>query len=327
MAANQAAKFASAIIVSLLAGAPITIITSSFAHAAGDCQTEPGSETRQGQHWYYHIERGTGHHCWYLREGGESAEQATPSEDTAAALQRSETAVRGSIADAHDELPSPSLRVQQAGGALAARRTRANVRTAASPEDDQNPDASASPAGTVPRSQFASRLPEPSVVDSPANPAPEASATMVADASPTPQAELSHPLAPVTRAAVAAPTQKTGGSLRTLLLVILGALALASLMGNVVYRLGRGRHVARSAARQRGIWESADPAHSPPSADPQPGNLANRADFAGGPDFARDDIQASLPENGVEQIEEFIEEFLARLAKLSQGNMEGLPSR
>jgi len=104
MAANQAAKFASAIIASLLAGPPITIITSSFAHAAGDCQTEPGSETRQGQHWYYHIERGTGRHCWYLREGDGSAEQATPSEGTAAVLQRSETSVRGSIADAYDEL-------------------------------------------------------------------------------------------------------------------------------------------------------------------------------------------------------------------------------
>jgi len=81
--ANRIAKFASAIFVSLLAGAPITIITSSFAHAAGDCQTEPGSETRQGQHWYYRIEHGTKRHCWYLRAEGERAEQATSSEDTA----------------------------------------------------------------------------------------------------------------------------------------------------------------------------------------------------------------------------------------------------
>ena len=84
--ANRIAKFASAIFASLLAGAPITIITSStssFTHAASDCQTEPGSETRQGQHWYYRIEHGTKRHCWYLREEGERAEQATSSEDTA----------------------------------------------------------------------------------------------------------------------------------------------------------------------------------------------------------------------------------------------------
>src|SRR5258708_2962689 len=176
--ANRIAKFASAIFPSLLAGATITIITSSFAHAAGDCQTEPGSETRQGQH----------------------------------------SAVRGSIADAHGELPSPRVRVQQDGAASAARRPRANMPTAATPEDNQYPGASASPADGVPRSLVASRLPEPLAVDSSVNPAPEASATIVADASPTPQAESSPALAPVTFAAAAAPIQKTGGSLRVVLL-------------------------------------------------------------------------------------------------------------
>jgi hypothetical protein len=316
--ATRIAKFASAIFASLLAGAPITIITSSFAHAAGDCQTEPGSETRQGQHWYYRIEHGTKRHCWYLREEGERAEQATSSEGTAAASRRNETAVRGSIADAHGELPSPRVRVQQDGGASAARRPRANMPTAATPEDNQYPGASASPADGVPRSLVASRLPELWAVDSSVNPAPEPSATMVADANPTPQAESSPAIAPVTLAAAAAPIQKTGGSLRMVLLVILGALALASLMGKVVYRLGRARHVARAVARRRAIWESADPARSPSSADPQTGNLATRPDFAGRPDFARADIQASPPDKGVEQIEEFIEEFLVRLSKLSQ---------
>jgi hypothetical protein len=315
--ANRIAKFASAIFASFLAGAPITIITSSFTHAASDCQTEPGSETRQGQHWYYRIQHGTKRHCWYLREEGERAEQATSSEGTAAASRRNETAVRGSIADAHGELPSPRVRAQQAGGASAARRPRANMPTAATPEDNQYPGAIASPADGAPRSLVASRLPEPLAVDS-SDPAPEASATMVADASPTPQAESSPALAPVTLAAAAAPIQKTGGSLRMVLLVILGALALASLMGNVVYRLGRARHVARAAARRRDIWESADPARSPSSADRQTGNLAARADFAGRPDFARADIRASPPDNGVEQIEEFIGEFLVRLSKLPQ---------
>src|ERR1035437_5526988 len=114
--ANRTAKFALAIFASLLAGAPITIITSSFAHAAGDCQTEPGSETRQGQHWYYRIEHGTKRHCWYLREEGERAEQATSYEGTATASQRNETAVSAPIPDTHDELPSPRVRVQQSGG-------------------------------------------------------------------------------------------------------------------------------------------------------------------------------------------------------------------
>src|SRR3989442_181393 len=123
--ASRIAKFASAIFASLLAGAPITIITSSFTHAASDCQTEPGS-ARQGQHWYYRIQHGTKRHCWYLREEGKGAEQKTSSEAPAAASRRNETAVRGSIADAHGELPPPRVRVQQDGGASAARRPRAN---------------------------------------------------------------------------------------------------------------------------------------------------------------------------------------------------------
>jgi hypothetical protein len=319
--ANRTAKFASAVFAGLLAGVPITIVPSSFARAAGDCQTEPGSESRQGQHWYYRIERGTGRHCWYLREEGEKAEQPTSSEGTAAASQRNETAVRSSIADAHDELPSPRVRVQQDVGASAAPPARANMPTAAAP----NPGASASPADSVPRSPVASGLPNPLAVDSPVS--PEASATMVADASPTPQAESSPALAPVTLAAAAAPTPNTGGSFRMLLLVILGALALASLMGKVVYRLGRARHVARAAAHRRDIWVSADSVRSPAAAAPQPGNLATRADFAGRPDFARAEIQASPSDNEVEQIEEFIEEFLVLLSERSQGDMESLASR
>src|SRR5258708_16534167 len=109
--ATRIAKFASAIFASLLAGATITIITSSFAHAAGDCQTEPGSETRQGQHWYYRIEHGTKRHCWYLREEGERDEQAASSEASAAPSQKNETAARGSLAAPPPHPPPPPLRL------------------------------------------------------------------------------------------------------------------------------------------------------------------------------------------------------------------------
>jgi hypothetical protein len=225
---NRTAKFASAIFASLLSGAPITIITSSFADATNDCRTKPGSEARQGQHWYYRIEHGTKRHCWFLREEDERAGQATSSGGTTAASQRKETAVRGSFADAHDELPPPRVQVQQDGGASAVRRARANMPTAATVEDNQNPGASASPSDSVPRSLVASRWPESPAVDSSVNPALEASATMVADASPTPQAELSPAPAPVTLAAAATPTQEAEAPLQMLLLLILGALALAS---------------------------------------------------------------------------------------------------
>lgn len=180
--ANRNAKFASAIIASLLAGAPITISTSSFAHAVRDCRTEPGSEARQGQQWRYRTKHGT--RCWFL------------------------IAMTGSVANARDELPPPS--VQQDGGASAAPRERAN------------------PTATDSVPPIAPRWPEPSAVNSSINPAPGASATMVADANPTPQADSLPTSAPVTLAEPPALTQKTL-TFQLFLLLILGTLALASL--------------------------------------------------------------------------------------------------
>jgi hypothetical protein len=97
--ANRSAKFASAIVASLLAGAPITIFPSGYAHAARDCLTKPGSEARQGQHWRYRIEHGTKRRCWFL------------------------TAMSGSITNAHDELRLPGA--QHNGDASAAQYVRA----------------------------------------------------------------------------------------------------------------------------------------------------------------------------------------------------------
>jgi type II secretory pathway pseudopilin PulG len=188
--ANRSGKFALVIIASLLAGAPITIFTSSFAHAGRECQTKPGSETRQGQQWRYRTEHGTKRRCWFL------------------------TAMSGSIANAHDELPLPG--VQQDGGASAAQRARANI-----------------PSATDSVPPVAPRWPEPLVVNSSVNPVPEASATVVADANPTPQADPSPALAPVTLAETPAPTQKTA-TFQMLLLVILGTLALASLTEEII---------------------------------------------------------------------------------------------
>src|SRR5260370_1347715 len=63
-------------------------------------------------------------------------------------------------ADAHGELPPPRVRVQQDGGASAARRPRANMPTAATPEDNQYPGAFASAADGAPRSLDTDCLPE-----------------------------------------------------------------------------------------------------------------------------------------------------------------------
>ncbi len=286
---NRTAKFASAIFASIVAGAPIIIIPSSAAVAADDCLTEPGKKTPQGQHWYYRFEHGTKRQCWYLRGDGDGSTPAGSSAKAAAPSQTNEASAAGSAADAYDELPASRVRGEQDGGAsAAARQAPAIMPIAANPEVNQDSDAGAGPSATapvdsVPQSLVASRWPEPSAVNSSINPAPEASA--IADANPTPQPEPSPALAPASLAEAAAPAEKPAGSFQMLLLVILGALALASLTASV-YRFGRARHVVRVTARRRDIRQSADQARRPPWADMQPENLAVRADVALPSDFA-----------------------------------------
>jgi hypothetical protein len=289
---NRTAKFASAIFASIVAGAPITIIPSSAAVGADDCLTEPGKKTPQGQHWYYRFEHGTKRQCWYLRGDGDGSTQAGSSAKAAAPSQTNEAAAARSAADAYDELPASRVRGEQDGGAFAAaRQAPAIMPIAANPEVNQDSGAGAGPSATapvdsVPQSLVASRWPEPSAVNSSINPAPEASATMIADAKPTPQPEPSPALAPASLAEAAAPAEKPAGSFQMVLLVILGALALASVTASVVYRFGRARHVVRVTARRRDIRQSADQARRPPWADMEPENLAVRADVALPSDFA-----------------------------------------
>jgi hypothetical protein len=44
--------------------------------AAADCLTEPKGDTPPGQHWYYHLDRGTDRKCWYLHATASGAGEA-----------------------------------------------------------------------------------------------------------------------------------------------------------------------------------------------------------------------------------------------------------
>ena len=70
---NRTAKFASAIFVSFLAGAPLAILSHGAARAADDCLAAPKDVTPEGSHWYYRIDHPTKRHCWYLKEFSQNA--------------------------------------------------------------------------------------------------------------------------------------------------------------------------------------------------------------------------------------------------------------
>jgi hypothetical protein len=160
---NRTAKFVSAILASLLAGAPLATMSHSAAGAADDCLSAPKDATPGGGHWYYRVDRATKRHCWYLREEGEKLSQtAAPNSSPSArpAAPKAEIATQRSIADARAELPAQT-RVEPP-----ARNDAPNPAIPANAAGmESNPSANAGDADAQ-SSVVASRWPDPSAVSS-----------------------------------------------------------------------------------------------------------------------------------------------------------------
>jgi hypothetical protein len=299
---NRTAKFVSAIFVSVL-GSHLSSVSNNTVQAADSCLTEPKGEPSEGRHWYYRIEHATGRHCWYLRNEKEKSSRAEPqvSQDPVdAAPPPKKAAPPPSIADAYAELPRPQTRVEQNAGltapqiptpAIGAAIANTALVTATDPPQQ--------------RPIFASRWPEPTGVNSVANPTPAAPALAAAEQPadrPSDQAAPLPVVAAVPLAAADAAAERQPGSIRMLFLVIVGALSLAGLIGSAIVRLGGGR---RSKAKRRAIWDSAPAHRAAPLAYPNSIPRRRRADFPLELRAADDDP--------VRRIEEM-------LAQLTQGN-------
>lgn len=253
---NRPANFASAIVVTLLAAAPLAALAQGAppAAAADDCLAAPKNSAPAGSHWRYHIDRATKRHCWYLRDEHEahaqSANAAAPANPprTAKPASRSEpTAMQGSIANARAELPSQ----REAAG------TGAGPWPAPTQPGTGDSQGANTPDATAQRSQIASRWPGESDTGSSAGSEPAAAA----DGTGAPQPSVAAPAPPedtVSLAAADAPAAKQSSSIQTLLIGMTGALALAGLVGSAVVRFGR-RRTGRSELQRdrRAIWDSA----------------------------------------------------------------------
>ena len=233
---NRTAKFISALIGSVIAGAPLAAVsqnapsapaTASTATSASDCLASPKGTAPQGQHWHYRVERGTKRQCWYLR-----------AEDTKATT----TAQAANSAPQPDSPPPQSVQNARAEY-VAPQRTAAQAAPATAPQAAQ---AAPSPSSDAQQPAVATLWPDPATAT--AVPAPQpaaASATAVEQ----PSAEPAASPAPVPPAA-ADSADKPTGSLPTLLLVVIGALALAGLIASVIYRFAGGRARVQTADRR-----------------------------------------------------------------------------
>jgi hypothetical protein len=243
---NRTAKFASAIFVFLLAGAPLTTIS-----AAADCLSEPKDQTPEGSHWHYRIDHPSNRHCWYLRREGEKPSQlaARP------APPKAEPPMQDSVADARAEL-TPQTRVGQQTNVTARPSVPAAPADVASPA---NSPFSTPPDANALSSVVASRWPALSGVDSSASPAaavetPSATAPSNSQPAPPPFAA-----ATVSLAAADSSSAKQSRSILMALIAVAGALSFAGLMGRAMFRSGGNKRRSKQRivrADRRAIWDS-----------------------------------------------------------------------
>ena len=306
---HRAAKFASAVIASLLASIPLATVSHGETPAAGDCLTGPKGQTPQGSHWHYRIEHPSNRHCWYLRGENDAATQIAPTNSSVDASASANpmapnTAMPGSIANAHAELPSPQTRGDQ-DAATATRQLPAAAASLNTPPRANLPDTN------MLRSVVASRWPEQLAAassaasdSSPDNPAVNAPSQATATQPST--------AAVVPLTAADAPPEKQSGSTQLLIIAIVGALSVAGLAASAVgyggrrkSRVGEIQLENQGDHRGRAIWETTLTDRPLPS--PFPAAAALRPNIG----IPRELREANDPDDKIAQM-------LARLARSAQ---------
>ncbi|MCK1360622.1 hypothetical protein [Bradyrhizobium sp. 199] len=244
---NRTAKFVSALVGSIIAGAPLAAVsqnapsTPSTASTAADCLGSPKGAAPQGQHWHYRLERTTKRQCWYLRAAGDKASKAAQATPDA---QNTDSTAPQSVQNARAEYAAP-----QSAAPGAPNMTAPAPAAASTPPVAQQPPATINDTAQQPAG--ATRWPDAAT---PAlSPAPQPQPAPVAAAAP-PSAKPAKPPAPIAPAAADGSADKPTGSLQMLLLVIGGALALAGILASLIYRFAGGRVRVQSADR-RGHWD------------------------------------------------------------------------
>ena len=252
------AKFASAVFAGVVAGVPLATISHSAPEAADSCLSGPKGPPPEGGHWYYHIDRATKRHCWYIGDEKQKVSGRARGASQPAAHSVSppnDAAAQDLIANARAELPSPQTRVEPETSVFAAQRAPAKAVDAISQQSDQ--PTKTGDAG-APRSIVASRWPELTGTSSAARPGPSAATSQVV-APANPEALPPPAAASVRLTAADASLAKPSGSIQQLLIAIVGAVSLAGLIASGIYRFGGGRRTTRRDIRvdRRVNWDSA----------------------------------------------------------------------
>lgn len=229
---TRAAKFVAAIIASFLSSANAFAAPDSAAsdnaapesteQRAEACLTSPRDYTPPGSRWRYRLERGTGRHCWFLKDdaektAGKAAEQSTAAgEAPAHAPQRRKPAASRSVSDARAEFSQPPV-----------------PQDTSAPAGDGNQRAARSANVLAPAA--ATRWPDPmSTVNSTDNP-PAAPADQGAEARPAPAATPAQKPPVMPRAVPPMPASEKPMSLPMLITIVAGGFSVFAVLVSLFF--------------------------------------------------------------------------------------------
>jgi hypothetical protein len=248
---DRTTKFASTLLVGLLAAATFFAGANKATSAVNACLSGPKGPPPQGGHWYYRLDRATKRHCWYVGEDREKQARSNVAQTAKpASPQQKETAMPPSVANARAELTGA-----EPSEAVAAKPA---------PPLSAGPDnqAANTPAADLQRSAVASRWPDQSGARASSSATPNKSNSETVANSPSAFAAA--------QLAADGPSGTVSSSVQTLLIVIVAALVLAAGMGTAIFRFGSTRRVDRNVA---------DADRTPPQAHPNANAPARRVDL------------------------------------------------
>jgi hypothetical protein len=297
---KRTAKFVSALVVTILAGANLTAVAEDGTKTADadNCLSAPKGTTPAGSHWYYRIDHVSKRQCWYLRaQSGKAVRTASARQDSSVSPKadppQSSADMTQSVADARAELNSPQAIVPQPSGSVFDNGQRASA-TDASAES----------------SLVSTRWPDASGTTSSGN-------VKVATADPAYSAQtepqpVASPSAPAVAPAAASPAaEKSSNSTQMLFIVMAGALVVAGLIGAALFRFKRTRKPPYDIDDEwRAPWDRhhAERAVPPMSASGGPPMRAAQ------PSMSRHTDQAQ-EEPTFDEAQRQLRELLAKLAK------------
>lgn len=286
---NRTVIIASAIIagsISLLSFPSITINTAQAAGeaqeeepapaAANECLAGPKATTPAGAHWYYRIQKGTGRKCWYLADEGakvkKSAEKATAPAAEEDAPSPKKKPMQKSLANARAELTTGSTDEDSSLSTSTWPPLPPSADTAVR-DNDQTASIQPTPQPAAPQGwNIASRWPEPKSAPSAGDPS-NVNAQEPVQPNPTLTQDrlvLAAASAPAPAATPTAAVQRDGGAkatepssddtafpIRVILSVLVCAMALAAIIGPMIFKYirPRPRLNKRAAEQRRPIWE------------------------------------------------------------------------